>query len=543
MATEIFINTGLRDLTANAVASKGNPTQVVQLPQIVEGETLDVELSLVNSDGTYDSRSGDATVSLAVAVSARGAAATSGTFTLTASTETTAPLAWNAPAEAVKTALNALNAGSGAYGSKVKVSKLNTGSYRIIFDDAGARTNFGGTSIDLAPESEVTVSTAVVGSATIRAQMVIEISQQPAIYTNTWTAGSSKFSGQLNANTARVQELIATAQDAFFEVKADDDVICQIPITVFPAVAAPNSLSAHTLPSNLNDFANDPSTNGNFNATNWLTDLLSPHLKAVWGSITGTLSDQTDLQTALDAKAPKASPVFTNKIDINANYPDDSRLWMTDNGTTTGNRGALVKQNSKLFVGPAEYASHNWVFQIENDGKRVLKSPDNGGIKFGNSTGMLLDYYRFGTFLPKLESGDGFVVQSVYNIRQANYVRIGDLVQVNIRMEINNFDTAWKTSTKDWRITDLPYRAIGNHNIEIRPIRGWLDLGNNNITGSLPSGNDYLWVEQFVDNGTTAGQGANTSRINGNSFATHPFNFSTGNFSFIITGAYKTNEA
>jgi len=317
MATKIYINTDLKDLTANAVANKNRPTQVVRLPQIVEGETLDVELSLVNSGGGYDTRSGDATVSLAVAVSARGAAATSGTFTLTASTETTAPLAWNASAEAVEGALNALNSGSGAYGSKVDVKKLNSGSYRIIFKDVGARTDFGGTSIDLAPESEVTIATAVVGSATIRAQMIIEISQQPAIYTSTWTTGSSKFSGQLNANTARVQELIATGQDAFFEVKADDDVICQVPIAVLPAVAAPNSLPAHTLPSNLNDFANDPSTNGNFNAANWLTDLLSPHLKAVWGNITGTLSDQTDLQTALDAKG-SASQQTTNTADIAA---------------------------------------------------------------------------------------------------------------------------------------------------------------------------------------------------------------------------------
>lgn len=30
-----------------------------------------------------------------------------------------------------------------------------------------------------------------------------------------------------------------------------------------------------------------------------------------WGSITGTLSNQTDLQAALDAKAPNASPTFT----------------------------------------------------------------------------------------------------------------------------------------------------------------------------------------------------------------------------------------
>lgn len=35
---------------------------------------------------------------------------------------------------------------------------------------------------------------------------------------------------------------------------------------------------------------------------------------AVWGGITGTLSSQTDLQTALDAKAPLASPIFTGTL-------------------------------------------------------------------------------------------------------------------------------------------------------------------------------------------------------------------------------------
>lgn len=311
MATEIFINTDLKDLTANVVANKNRPTQVVRLPQIVEGETLDVELSLVNSNGGYDSRSGDATVDLAVAVSAKGAAATSGTFTLTAGTETTAAIAYNASGQAVQDALNALNSNTGAYGSTVVVTKLAAGSYRVIFDTVGARTIFGGTSIDLAPESEVVAATSVVGSSTIRAQQVIEISQQPAIYTSTWTTHANKFTGQLDANTARVQEFIAAGLEAYFEVKVDNDVVSQVPIAVLPAVAAPNSLPAHTLPSDLCDFAADPSTNGCFNVTNWLTDLLSPHLKAVWGSITGTISDQTDLQSALDAKAPIASPTFT----------------------------------------------------------------------------------------------------------------------------------------------------------------------------------------------------------------------------------------
>jgi len=39
---------------------------------------------------------------------------------------------------------------------------------------------------------------------------------------------------------------------------------------------------------------------------------------AVWGSITGILSNQTDLQTALNAKAPLASPVFTTAVTLPA---------------------------------------------------------------------------------------------------------------------------------------------------------------------------------------------------------------------------------
>jgi hypothetical protein len=39
---------------------------------------------------------------------------------------------------------------------------------------------------------------------------------------------------------------------------------------------------------------------------------------SVWGGITGTLSTQTDLQTALNAKAPLASPTLTGAVNINA---------------------------------------------------------------------------------------------------------------------------------------------------------------------------------------------------------------------------------
>lgn len=248
MATAIYINTDLKDLTANAVASEKRPTQIVRLPQIVEGETVSANLYLVNSAGSYDSRSGSGSVAVAVSISSRGKAATSGTFTLTAGSETTAAINFDASAQAVEDALNALNSNTGAFGSRVIVTKLAAGSYRIIFNDAGARSDLTGTSINLAPESEVTVGTSVTGTASVRAQQVIEISQQPAIYTDTTSTITNGFSVSLSANNARVQQLIASGGEAFFEVKIDQDVICQVPITVLPAVAAPNSLPATSLP-------------------------------------------------------------------------------------------------------------------------------------------------------------------------------------------------------------------------------------------------------------------------------------------------------
>lgn len=272
MATSIYINTDLKDLTANAVANINRPTQVVRLPQIVEGEISDIALHLVKSNGEYDSRSGTA-VDVEVSISAKGKSATSGTFKLNAGIESTGNLSWNASAEAVAGALNALNSGSGAYGSQVAVSKLANGSYRVIFDDVGERVDMAGQSIDLAPESTIGVSTSVVGSPSIRAQQVIEISQQPAIFSETWASAGSTWTGQLDANTARVQELIAAGADAFFEVKVGTDVVCQVPISILPSVAAPNSFPAHTLPDNLDAFAANPTTNGFFNPANWREDL------------------------------------------------------------------------------------------------------------------------------------------------------------------------------------------------------------------------------------------------------------------------------
>lgn len=82
-----------------------------------------------------------------------------------------------------------------------------------------------------------------------------------------------------------------------------------------------------------------------------------------WGSITGTLSDQTDLQTALDAKANLAGATFTGNVSLGANQltvhnirPDasDGLLLESNNGTDIGVLGAGNTANVTW------YGSHNF---------------------------------------------------------------------------------------------------------------------------------------------------------------------------------------
>jgi len=82
--------------------------------------------------------------------------------------------------------------------------------------------------------------------------------------------------------------------------------------------------------------------------TTWGTDLAS----AAWGTITGTLSSQTDLQTALDLKAPLASPALTGV----PTAPTAATLTSTTQIATTAfvqqelAAGTAVAKNLEVYV-------------------------------------------------------------------------------------------------------------------------------------------------------------------------------------------------
>jgi len=185
-----------------------------------------------------------------VGVSVRGGTAKTGKFTLTAGAITSEAISFGASASALEAALNRMNSGAGPYSDKVKAQKLGDGMWLIIFDTAGAQDALAAESLNLFPESGVIPNLYVTGTPTIRCQQIIRVARQPAIYSETWTAAGTTFTGTLDASTARVSQLLNDDSSAqvVFEVKADDTILCSVPCRILPAVADTSAFTGASLP-------------------------------------------------------------------------------------------------------------------------------------------------------------------------------------------------------------------------------------------------------------------------------------------------------
>jgi len=132
----------------------------------------------------------------------------------------------------------------------VDVSKQKDSFYSVIARTAGETSALTGKSINLTPESSITSSISIAGDATTRAQQIIEVRRQPAIYTSTWSTITNGFSGTFDANTARLaQAIIDTPNDAFMmEIKVNGDAIARVPCRVASSGMTAASFPATNLP-------------------------------------------------------------------------------------------------------------------------------------------------------------------------------------------------------------------------------------------------------------------------------------------------------
>jgi hypothetical protein len=269
MARTIYINTDNGSIESAPVAGLNRPSARVPLREIVAGTTETYNLYLVKSDGTYDSRSGSGAVSVNVAIGQRAQTATSGNFTVTDSSGTSAEISATASAQAVEDVLNAMNSGAGAESGLCDVQKLGSGIWLATWRENGARTVLTGASVDLTPESVVVPSISVTGDASSKCQQIIEVNRQPAIFQDTWSTITNGFSGTLDADVGRIVQAMSDGQsiDFYFEVRIDDDAICSTPIRVLAPVGGAASVSSAAPYGGT--LASDPANYPGFSVSAW----------------------------------------------------------------------------------------------------------------------------------------------------------------------------------------------------------------------------------------------------------------------------------
>jgi hypothetical protein len=269
MARTIYINTDNGSIESAPVAGLNRPSARVPLREIVAGTTETYNLYLVKSDGTYDSRSGSGAVSVNVAIGQRAQTATSGNFTVTDSSGTSAEISATASAQAVEDVLNAMNSGTGAESGLCDVQKLGSGIWLATWRENGARTVLTGASVDLTPESVVVPSISVTGDASSKCQQIIEVNRQPAIFQDTWSTITNGFSGTLDADVGRIVQAMSDGQsiEFYFEVRIDDDAICSTPIRVLAPVGGAASVSSAAPYGGT--LASDPANYPGFSVSAW----------------------------------------------------------------------------------------------------------------------------------------------------------------------------------------------------------------------------------------------------------------------------------
>jgi hypothetical protein len=227
MNTQLFINTAAQSLAAALVRSLTDMTPVA-LPELVIGDTRAFDLYFVDGLGGYASFSGDASYQPSLAIGEFGFP-TGGTFTLSFGGYTTGNLAYNAPLATVQAALQGLTSiGAG----NCKVTGVPGEYYIVEFTGALADAPQAAITADfslLTPDSTVEVSITTAGSVSppVDCVQLLSLTQNPIIFSDSFTTISHGWTGTLSLNTiAALEALIAARPAAFmtqlFEVEVTD---------------------------------------------------------------------------------------------------------------------------------------------------------------------------------------------------------------------------------------------------------------------------------------------------------------------------------
>ena len=257
MTQSLTANTARSNLSTALVAGLSQPYTPKQFPKLVFGETVDVNLYLVDDSGTYDTRSGLAGYTPRVVVTLDDQTPQGGTFTVGDGTDTTTALAWDATETEIETALNLLNTSTGPFGDMVTVEKFDTGAFSVLFDSLGAQNVLIVNTTYISPTSTASILPIVEGGATSREVQIIKLSASPLIFADGGATITSGWRMTLDANNANFLRATAGGEisaDYSIEIVSPTstiDVVARGPVILKPStfdVAALNGISYPDIP-------------------------------------------------------------------------------------------------------------------------------------------------------------------------------------------------------------------------------------------------------------------------------------------------------
>jgi len=179
---DLYLDTG-----ANALVAAGSVKNGV-FPTLTRNDSYTLRVRLQARDSSGLLRDIDTTgASLKLGIGYLDGKPTDGQFKLTTSTGTSTAISFNATTSQVATAISAIagNCTVTTYGS------VTNGAWVITAVTANTALSFGGSSFTLFPTSSVLVNTRRYPAASVNAQQIIQLSRNPAVYSDTFTAAST----------------------------------------------------------------------------------------------------------------------------------------------------------------------------------------------------------------------------------------------------------------------------------------------------------------------------------------------------------------
>jgi hypothetical protein len=251
-------------------------------------------------------------------------------------------------------------------------------------------------------------------------------------------------------------------------------------------------------------------------------------------------------QNEADADAAIAAvqaDVDQNEADADAAIAANTLSIATNTANIATNTANIATNAANISSNDTDIATN--AANIATNAANIATNAANIAINTSN-----IQDYQFGTFNPTLAlvTGSTTYNQSTYATRLGYYVKFGKVVFVNFRIKITDPDIAVINApqTSSFAIINMPYPALTSGfspDINIRPRRGWQNLGAESYMGVIYD--NYMYFYKNKAQGGGAGVGWNLSNLTPSDFSLNPFNFvesSDKAFSFFGSGTYITDD-